>query len=501
MRRLYRRLAATFLGSTLVIAMLFAASLYERSRAEHSQYLNQLLESVSANFDSAAEDRAERLSLCEEDYLHRASMVEYILADDFDAVASGGGLSVLRELLDVRGVSVLDASGEVMLCAGEAPPRTDLSALLAAPDEEAFEILADPPRTFSVVVRSDSDRFAAVRLDADASALGLMSREELIRATLARATTEYDTAVAAVGADSGEMLGITENNRQQFDVAGASSPRQLLDFLASAAESGTRSAVVNGERRLISVLARDGFYLAAFSSMDGVFAGMARTFAEGLLGVGVIGLLTFFLVHYHISRMERALSRAQTEAKFDKLTGLYNRSGFEQRAEDFLAQDSPCGVLMLMDLDNFKRVNDGEGHPEGDRILKQFAECLSRAFRKSDCVGRLGGDEFIALIPNRVPDAILREKLEALLISARGALGPYRAKYGLSVSIGAVPVDGSVRSYAALYRYADAALYLAKSEGKDRFYINRERIVCTEEGCSVYGKQALHGKEPRAHDR
>ena len=163
-----------------------------------------------------------------------------------------------------------------------------------------------------------------------------------------------------------------------------------------------------------------------------------------------------------MTRMEGELSVAQAKAKYDKLTGLYNRSGFEEKVEELLKSEDPKGAFILFDLDNFKRVNDMEGHPEGDRMLERFAGYLGAVFRKGDSIGRLGGDEFVALIPNPMPQDILEQKFDALLSGIKDLFGAYYEKYGTSVSIGAVPIDGTVRTYKGLYKCADTALYIAK---------------------------------------
>lgn len=154
------------------------------------------------------------------------------------------------------------------------------------------------------------------------------------------------------------------------------------------------------------------------------------------------------------------------------------------RMEKFLEKDEKAGILILFDLDNFKQVNDSEGHPEGDRILVRFAECLNESFRKSDYIGRLGGDEFIVLITNYISPKILEAKFQTLLENVRNALGSYYEKYQVSVSIGAVPVDGDIKSYDGLYRCADTALYIAKYLGKDQYYINERKISCMKRKCT-----------------
>ena len=113
----------------------------------------------------------------------------------------------------------------------------------------------------------------------------------------------------------------------------------------------------------------------------------------------------------------------------------------------------------------------------------RFGECLRSCFRKSDYIGRMGGDEFTVLMPNPVERGMLEQKFRDLLTQIHCALGIYYERDRVSVSIGAVPVDGEIKSYEGLYRCADTALYIAKYLGKDQFYINDKKISCMKKEC------------------
>lgn len=171
--------------------------------------------------------------------------------------------------------------------------------------------------------------------------------------------------------------------------------------------------------------------------------------------------------------MEDELLLAREEARFDLLTGLYNRNGFQHCMDVFFQQKEPLGTLILFDLDNFKKINDFEGHPEGDRILTCFAQCLRDSFRTSDHIGRLGGDEFIVLMQNTTSQELLKMRFQSVLNKVRIALREYYDKYQVSVSIGAVPITKKDTDYETLYKSADTALYIAKNMGKDQYYINK----------------------------
>lgn len=159
-------------------------------------------------------------------------------------------------------------------------------------------------------------------------------------------------------------------------------------------------------------------------------------------------------------------------ASHDGLTGLCNRSEFMRRADHELLRamrHKYCTAFMLLDLDHFKRVNDHFGHPTGDAVLRHVARLLSSGVRASDVVARLGGEEFIVLLPHTDQDAALRcaEKLR-LRVQAH-PLDTDAGPLPVTVSIGVVEVPPRSRAdVAAVYAAIDRALYRAKSAGRNR---------------------------------
>ena len=159
----------------------------------------------------------------------------------------------------------------------------------------------------------------------------------------------------------------------------------------------------------------------------------------------------------------RALQRRATT---DALTGLPNRAEFERRATELIARlgrDRARACLMVIDLDQFKAVNDSVGHEAGDRVLVAAATALRGAVRESDLVGRWGGDEFVVLMPGiadarSVPD-------RAAMIAGAIASAPTVDGHELTASVGAAlyPVHGATLEH--LLRAADRAMYAAKLQG------------------------------------
>ena len=159
------------------------------------------------------------------------------------------------------------------------------------------------------------------------------------------------------------------------------------------------------------------------------------------------------------------------KAQRDNLTNLLNRSSAQDMVEALL-KESAQGVCLVMDIDNFKLVNDRKGHPVGDLLLQKFSSLLTNFFRKDDIVCRLGGDEFLVFLPKNVPIERLEDKLHGLIQKINKDLFKDYQEERVSVSIGASTVIGNDDSYEALYKRADHAMYAAKVEGKNGYYIS-----------------------------
>lgn len=167
-------------------------------------------------------------------------------------------------------------------------------------------------------------------------------------------------------------------------------------------------------------------------------------------------------------RLEGARARAEREAQTDVLTGAINRRGLEIAARDLDGSGAPVSVL-LVDLDHFKRVNDRHGHATGDVILGEVAEILRGETRTTDIVARIGGDEFVVVLPGSGDPGRLERLAEAILERLRGRDGQDAGRLRVTASIGgAASSGGPATDLTTLMEEADRALYAAKAEGRDR---------------------------------
>jgi diguanylate cyclase (GGDEF)-like protein len=169
------------------------------------------------------------------------------------------------------------------------------------------------------------------------------------------------------------------------------------------------------------------------------------------------------------SRLESAYDRAEQESLKDPLTGLGNRRMLDASLDDLMAEGMPFGLIVL-DLDNFKEINDVCGHEAGDRALAELAKRLHRSIRKSDIAFRLGGDEFVLLLPQLTAAPEMEQLVRRFFKALRPQVKFDGHAIDLSASAGgALSVDYERLDPGQVLRDADKALYDSKRAGRGRF--------------------------------
>jgi diguanylate cyclase (GGDEF)-like protein len=184
-----------------------------------------------------------------------------------------------------------------------------------------------------------------------------------------------------------------------------------------------------------------------------------------IYAVGTAFIMLLMVKDHHVHVYRRA-------ATIDSLTGLLNRGTFMEYAIkmcDHQRQRGKPVTLLMFDLDHFKSVNDRFGHAAGDSVLRVFAAVARSSMRASDVIGRLGGEEFAAIVPEPLSGAmVIAERLRSAFQTA-GVTVDDRA-IGATVSIGAATSYDLVTDIDALLVRADGALYSAKRAGRNRIY-------------------------------
>jgi diguanylate cyclase (GGDEF)-like protein len=177
---------------------------------------------------------------------------------------------------------------------------------------------------------------------------------------------------------------------------------------------------------------------------------------------------TVFVIFMLVS--ERTVTAHKTAASMDPLTGMFNRRGFAEATSRVIEREAKAGrpvTVLIFDIDHFKSINDRFGHPAGDEILKLFSAVVVNALRITDLSGRIGGEEFAALLPCSLEEGVLAAERVREAFEASGIVDEVAGPVDTTVSIG-VAGGPAGTELEVLLAAADTALYQAKRSGRNR---------------------------------
>ncbi|TFW25970.1 EAL domain-containing protein [Massilia arenosa] len=215
-------------------------------------------------------------------------------------------------------------------------------------------------------------------------------------------------------------------------------------------------------------------YVAIRASLDGLYTRLA-TYAGLTLGVALCSLALAWLL---VASMRGAVRRAEAHLHFlahvDPVTGLPNRNEFNERLafEMARARRHQASVgLLLLDLDNFKVVNDTLGHDRGDLLLQRVAARLQQALRATDIICRLGGDEFVVIVEQGAGDPEVEQVAARILLALQAPFDLEGQQHYVTASVGVSQYPRDADDARSLVRTADTAMYHAKNRGKNDFQV------------------------------
>lgn len=177
-------------------------------------------------------------------------------------------------------------------------------------------------------------------------------------------------------------------------------------------------------------------------------------------GVSIIGKIV------NIDEQQKHEEALIKQTMRDGLTELYNKSASEYLIQQCLEEDK-SGLLFMIDIDDFKKINDTHGHPEGDYALQYISRCLKRTFRSYDIIGRIGGDELLIYMRKINSPSLVHKKMQIFWERMCEHSKQNAALLTVSVGIVSYPDDG--QSFEDLYKKADQLMYNAKLNGKQRY--------------------------------
>ena len=210
--------------------------------------------------------------------------------------------------------------------------------------------------------------------------------------------------------------------------------------------------------------------LMASSPAYGLRAALRNYVLTTVAAMLLVLCAVFLLIRWNVDWFAQKYARVADRSRQDLLTGLYNKVTFESEATKRLTErkEGETSALFIIDLDDFKHVNDNFGHQTGDKVLKALAKILVQTFPSSDLIGRIGGDEFMVLHPMRENEPITRTDELAHEILANLQKLKIGGTKDLTCSIGA-GIDNAQCGFQELYALADKALYATKKGGKASF--------------------------------
>lgn len=187
--------------------------------------------------------------------------------------------------------------------------------------------------------------------------------------------------------------------------------------------------------------------------------------------------------HRRILSIAKEAEKLKEKSELDQMTGLLNKTTTENVIKRILRESTDqLNVLFVFDIDNFKAVNDLLGHQTGDHVIRIVADVISGLFRKTDIVGRIGGDEFVAMMVD-IPSLDIAYKKVNLLIDRMKHKTNLSIPQNISLSVGMAASDEESMTYAELFHRADNALFEAKESGK----------ACYR----MYGAEEIHVEEDK----
>lgn len=197
-----------------------------------------------------------------------------------------------------------------------------------------------------------------------------------------------------------------------------------------------------------------------------------------ILFVVVVTILNIIEIFIASKDTESLKDKADT----DQLTGLKNKLATEREIKEYIAENpNSLGMLFVIDIDNFKKINDTMGHSFGDEVLRELGRHIGINFRVSDIIGRTGGDEFMVFLKNLKEDQnCLREAQKLIYFFRHFQVGDY-VKYSVTASIGAAVYPDHGADFESLYKSADSAVYKSKKRGKNQLSFIDDRDRTPEE--------------------
>lgn len=281
---------------------------------------------------------------------------------------------------------------------------------------------------------------------------------------------------------------VDEGNNIVYSNATDETGRALSEKISGAVE-GLASATLIGNEYLVTVDSCGDNWRVICSVPRAIILKELNDIRTSSILIAILAAVIAIIMGVFLSikvtnPMDTLVSDLDSKAHIDALTGVRNKHSFKETVEKILSDDkekSTC-ILFMLDVDNFKGVNDTLGHSYGDEVLANIGAILRNIFRSTDVLGRIGGDEFAVFmtLPEHEKDRCMetvKSRCEELCTAFRNNYTGKDNSYKISSSIGVAIADDEGRDYSSLLNKADEALYTSKHKGKDTYTVYSDSFV------------------------
>jgi diguanylate cyclase (GGDEF)-like protein len=479
--RIFQRQPLILLLSALLVTGFFATTLssyYVSKRAILDAIVAQELPLTSSNIYSEIQKDLVQPVLISSTMAHDTFLRDWVLRGEKD------GEAMVRYLREIKGrygafssffVSERSTNyytGEGIL--KQVSPRQPRDAWYyrVRTMQEPYEINVDPDLANQDALTIFVN-YRVFDFDGDfLGATGIGLTVDAVRRLIADYQQRFQRTIYFVDTEGKIVLFGNQSGRQQTDLRAIEGLRDLVDRILLE-KSGSYQFRAGGGEYLLNVnyIPELKWYLFVEKGVDGALADIRQTLYINLAVCLGITLLALLLTHIALRRYQK---RIEKMAVTDKLTGLLNRQAFgiliDKVFADYRRDPRPISIMMI-DVDNFKTINDRYGHVGGDHILKQVAERFKEGLRASDIAVRWGGEEFLVVLKGcdlehaqRIAEHLRMDVEQTQFSAGNQTIIP------VTISIGVSQYDGVESCEAAIHR-ADEGLYTAKKGGRNRVVV------------------------------
>lgn len=315
--------------------------------------------------------------------------------------------------------------------------------------------------------------------------------------------SNFDSLMTKSDFDSNSFLTIVDSEGMILGSAGAKGSKvlkggNLMEAIKpqnSDAARTIRNRLDNGSRGTTAVTVDGESCLLAYVPLGinqwEVILGVSQSYVDKQVGLQwkntkdmmlylVVAIFVFIAMVVIINiigkiRNNEKKKELEDKADTDLLTGLTNKLATERKIKDFMAQNpNSQSMLFILDVDNFKKINDTMGHAFGDEVLRSLGQQIGAIFRATDIIGRIGGDEFMIFLKGVSDDDSIRKEAKKVENFFRNFQAGEYVKYAATASIGVAIFPHEGDDFETLYKAADQGLYKAKKRGKNQLAFYRD---------------------------